>query len=299
AFREGVNNLALKYDVLFIDHYEMYQYVPLDYQGKTVLHQHNCEYLLWERFGKLDPNPLKKAVLYNQAWHIRRYEKKITRKVDTILAAPNDKEELIKIGAPSGKFFETYHLGDTEWLDAPALEFDKAENALFFVGTLTWEANVDGLLWMLENVWPELLKRQPGLQFYIVGKNPDARLIDMVAGLRDVHLEGFKDDLDEYYRRAKIFVAPLRFGSGTKVKVMNALYRGIPAITTKIGIEGIMAEHRKHIWLAETPEEWVDGVVTLLNDKTVWQTLSNNSRQLSAEKYTWDAVMENVRKAIG
>jgi polysaccharide biosynthesis protein PslH len=298
-FRAQIAGIAGDYDVLFIDHYEMYQYVPKNYTGRVVLHQHNCEYLLWERFGELEQNAIKKFALFNQAWHIRKYEKKICKSANAILAAPNDKEELVKIGAPSGKFYNTYHLGDTEWLQAEALSFEKTEQALFFVGTLTWEANVDGLIWMLKEVWPLAKMQLPDLQFYIVGKHPDTRLVDLVSHMNGVHLEGFREDLEPYYQRCRVFVAPLRFGSGIKVKVMNALYRGIPTITTSIGAEGLQVVRTEHIWIAETPQQWVDGITTLMEDKGVWERISSNSRQLAATHYTWGSVMEKVREAVG
>jgi len=298
AFRKMLDHKIPDYDVLFIDHYEMFQYVPAGYKGRVVLHQHNCEYLIWERFGELETAALKRFALFNQAGHIRRQELKICRQADAILAAPNDKQELIKIGAPEGKFFDTFHLGDTTWLQFPELRFEKEELSLFFVGTLTWEANIDGLIWLLNNVWPSLKRKYKDLKFYIVGKNPDERLAEAVSLQKGVLLEGFQENLEPYFLASKIFVAPLRFGSGIKVKVINAMYRGIPIITTPIGAEGIQVKHGEHILLAETSQEWVDGISALLENREIWEKIRTESRALAAAQYTWESVLQNTRRAI-
>lgn len=299
AFKHHIDSIASRFDTIFIDHYEMYQYVPADFKGAIILHQHNCEYLMWDRFAEVERNLLKKLALRNQAWRIKHYERTICNQSDAVLAAPNDIEELQKIGATDTKYYETYHLGDESLLEAPDLQFDTSEEAILFVGTLTWEANVDGLLWFLEEAWAELKARHPKLKFYIIGKNPDARIVQLVSSLsEDVILTGFVEDLEPYFQRSRVFVSPLRFGSGIKVKVMNALYRGVPTSTTSVGAEGIALKHREHIMIDDEIKGMVDSIDELLRDADLWGKLAGASRQLARRKYTWDAVMKIVRQAI-
>jgi glycosyltransferase involved in cell wall biosynthesis len=80
---------------------------------------------------------------------------------------------------------------------------------------------------------------------------------------------------------------------------MNAMYRGIPTITTSIGAEGLQVVRTEHIWIAETPQQWAEGIATLMEDKEAWERISINSRQLAATHYTWGSVMEKVREAVG
>ena len=299
AFKKHIDTISSGFDTIFIDHYEMYQYVPEGYRGSVILHQHNCEYLMWDRFAQVERNPLRKLALRNQAWRIKQYERRICNKSHAVLAAPNDIEELQKIGATGTKYYETYHLGDESLLASPDLRFDDSEEAILFVGTLTWEANVDGLLWFLEEAWNALKQRHPALKFYIVGKNPDPRIIQVVKTLAsDIELTGFVEDLEPYFRKSRVFVSPLRFGSGIKVKVMNALYRGIPTSTTSVGSEGIALKHREHIMINDDMKGMIDSIDELLKDRQVWQKLAAASRQLARDKYTWDAVMQIVRQSI-
>lgn len=299
TFGRQVSRMAADADVIFVDHYEMYQYVPWNFRGRVILHQHNCEYLMWERFAAVEKNPLKKLALKNQSWWIRNYERKICNQSDRVLAAPNDIEELKKIGAESTVYLETYHLGDEHLLAAPELKYDESEEALLFVGTLTWEANVDGLLWFMREAWPVLSSARPALKFYIVGKNPDPRIKELAAQSgSNIILTGFIDDLEPYFRKCRVFVSPLRFGSGIKVKVMNAMYRGIPTATTSVGAEGLDVVNGRHLMINDDIQSMTDSIVKLLSDRELWKTLSRESRALAMRKYTWDAVMDIVRESI-
>jgi polysaccharide biosynthesis protein PslH len=298
TFKNRIASLVDEADVIFVDHYEMFQYVPDDYKGKVILHQHNCEYLLWERFASLEENFFKKIALYNQAYWIRRYERKICERSHSILAAPNDIDELIRIGANPDKFFQTYHLGEESLLHEPTLKWEDHELAVLFVGTLTWEANVDGVLWFLQDAWPQIHSRYPKANFYIVGKKPDERIVDAAASSQNVHLTGFVENLEPLFKKCRVFVSPLRFGSGIKVKVMNALYRGIPTVTTPVGAEGLAVVHREHMMIQNKGHKIADSVCELLENKALWELLSENSRALANSIYTWEAVLAEVKRAI-
>jgi len=298
TFRKAIQKLIRNSDAIFVDHYEMFQYVPENYKGKVILHQHNCEYLIWDRFAELETNPLKRTALKNQAFWIRNYEKKICHRSDTILAAPNDIEELVKIGADLSKFYETFHLGEAELLQLENLKWEDHEPAIMFVGTLTWEANIDGVLYFLEESWPIVHEKFPELKFYIIGKNPDQRIIQAASKKKNVVLTGFVEDLDFYFKKSRVFISPLRFGSGIKVKVMNALYRGIPTVTTTIGAEGLAVVNEEHMLISNQPEQIAKDVIRLLEDKALWQKLSGNSRELAKKLYTWESVLEKVQEAI-
>lgn len=298
TFKTNIRKLINASDAIFIDHYEMFQYVPKNYTGKIILHQHNCEYLIWHRYSILEKNLFKKIALKNQSFWIKRYEEKISHRSHTILAAPNDVEEFIKIGIPKDKFYETYHLGDEELLELDPLQWNDLEDAILFVGTLTWEANIDSVVYFIKEIWPILLQHNKNLKFYIVGKHPDMRIIQLSEEYDNIIITGFVQNLDDYYKRCKVFISPLRFGSGIKVKVMNALYRGIPTVSTSIGAEGLAVQHEHSMMISDDTKQLAHDILRLINEKDLWNTISVNSRALAKEIYTWDAVFEKVILAI-
>lgn len=298
VFQEKINSIIQQYDVVFCDHYVMFQYIPKEYKGKIVLHQHNCEYLIWKRYATFEKNKLKKVALLNQAWRIKVYEQEICKRANTILAAPNDIEELVKIGAVKTKFYETYHLGDDELLTLPNLKFDTSKNALLYIGTLSWEANIDGLIWFYNEIWQIVKQQNPTIKLYIVGKNPDERLQAIAAKDKQIILTGFIKDVEPYFQKCNVFITPLRFGSGIKVKVINALYRGIPCVTTSIGTEGLKTKDGIDIFSKDGKIDFANAIQTLLTDEIKWNQFSINARETANKYYTWKAVLENIICAI-
>jgi glycosyltransferase involved in cell wall biosynthesis len=289
--KKEIAQIANNYDIILLDHYESAQYVPSDYQGKVILHTHNATYLMWERYAKSDANIAFRAATYLEAIRVKRYELMAAENADLVFASPNDIDSLAKIGVDRQKCRVTYHLGDDNQLDLPSLEFDKTEKALLYIGTLSWEANVDGLLWFFESIWPKVKQQHPDLHFYVVGGNADPRLLEAAKNLDDVEFTGFVDELEPYFQKARLFMAPLRFGSGIKVKVLNAMSRGMPTITTSVGSEGLIAEHMKHLSITDDADDMVSAIDRLLTDKEKWQELERESRKLVAENYTWNKVL--------
>lgn len=284
------------YDIIFVDHVDMFQYIPKAYFSKTILHQHNAEFVMWERVAKLSNFGFKKLALLLQAKLLKRLEVKYCNAAKLILASPNDELELQKAGVMHQHFFETYHLGDDKLLEEKPLEFNPSSKNLLYVGTLTWEANIDGLLWFLENVWSSITAKDNAITLTIVGKNPDVRLLKYKN--QNVIFKGFVEDLEPEFQNAKLFIVPLRFGSGIKVKVVSAMYRGLPCITTSIGAEGLQVENGKHLLIAEDKEAFSQAIFKLINDATTWQTLSVESRKLAQEKYSWQAVFHAIDQSI-
>ena len=286
------------HELLFVDHYLMYQYVPKDFAGRVVVHQHNAEFVMWQRMAEQTANWLKRWVIEYEAVRIFAYEKHMCEAVDAVLAAPNDAKALMDAGATGVNFVDTYHLGDEGALHMPALDFEQTQMRLLYVGTLSWQANLDGLLWFLKQVWPLLLTVFPSLGFSIVGAYDDKIKKQLKDLAPSIELLGFVDDLEPLYRTHRVYVAPLLFGSGIKVKVVNGLYRGIPTVTTDVGAEGLAVIDGEHILIANVAAVFAAHIRSLLTDEQLWLQLSRSSRQLMASRYTWQQVFALVDEAL-
>lgn len=287
GLRDRVRRIAAGFDVIFLDHYEVYPYLPADYRGMVVYHAHNAYFKIWERYASLPGNPAMRAAAFVEARRVRRYEARVAGRADLVFAAPNDARELIAAGVDARRIADTYHLGDDAHLALPDLRFDDTIRKLMYVGFLGWEPNVQGLLWFIEQVWPQLVLRHPDLRFDIVGKNPDQRLRDAVAAHPAITLTGYVADLDSVYRDSRVSVAPLLFGSGMKVKVLDAMARGIPTVTTSVGAEGIDIENGRELLVADDPLRMADAIDALLENRDMWERLQASSRQLIRDRYTW------------
>ena len=290
--------VAGEHDVVFLDHYEVFPYLPQKYAGLTVYHAHNAYFKMWERYAQLPGNPAMRLAAYFEAKRVRDYEGSVARLTELTFAAPNDALELKLLGVADDKIHHTFHLGDDEQLELPDLRHADTVKKLMYVGFLGWEPNAQGLLWFIEQVWPQLVQRHPDLRFDIVGKNPDQRLQAAAASWEGISLQGFVPDLQDIYRDSRVSVAPLLFGSGMKVKVLDAMARGMPIVTTSVGAEGIDMESGKHLLVADTPDDMANEVDRLLTDSDLWQRLQVNSRALIRERYTWRQLFTQMHRVL-
>jgi glycosyltransferase involved in cell wall biosynthesis len=296
--KSEVAAVADQYDMILVDHYESAQYVPDDYRGKVIFHAHNATFLMWERYAGSDASWPYRLVTWAEGKRVKSSEKKICERADRVFASPNDIDTLVSIGVDRTKFRETYHLGDDSQLALPSLRFEDSRPVLLYVGTLNWEANVDGLLWFFNEVLPLVLAKHPDIVVKIVGGKPDQRLLDGARHLPQVVFAGFVKDLEPLFNEARVSLAPLRFGSGIKVKVLNSMCRGLPIVTTSIGAEGIDARHMQELAITDTPTEMAQAIDTLLTDRTAWQVLEQGSRNKVREKYTWEKVLGSMKNEL-
>jgi glycosyltransferase involved in cell wall biosynthesis len=302
--KQQVATICQGQDFIFIDHFEAFQFVPAEVLANTkrqqtiIYHAHNAYHQIWQRYASSTANLAYKIVCNIEAQRIIEYERHIIASVDCCFAAPNDIECLVNLGCSKDKLFQTLHLGDESALKQPALRCDQTTEKLSYVGYLGWEPNIVGLEWFLKEVWPVLKQQHPKLSLDIAGKNTDQRIDNIVQVSKDVTLLGYVENLETIYSECRVSIAPLLFGSGIKVKVISALARGLPLVTTSIGAEGLEVKHQDQLMIADSSGAMVASITQLLEDDILWQRIATNSRQVVIEKYTWaqmfNAMIENI-----
>jgi len=293
-FSNALQGIIKDYDLILVDHYEMFQYVPSSFEGKVVMHTHNAEFMLWKRMSELTSNPLKKIALKLEEWRVKQYERKIFKNSHLVFSTPSDIALYKKEGFNTSRFRTTFHLGNTSLLDLPDLKWNQTKPTFLFMGTLSWEPNIDGILWFIEKVWPEVLKRHPDCTLSILGHQADPRLAKAAELTKNISFPGFVNNLENYLKHTRVFIVPLRFGSGMKVKVLDGLYRGTPMVTTSIGAEGIDVKDKQHLLIEDDVHGFALACVKLLESKELWEKLSTNSRKVASEKYHWEPLFEKM-----
>lgn len=298
SFNKLCDEKAINYDLVFVDHFLMHQYVPKNWEKKIILHQHNAEFLMWKRFAETQSSFLKKMLIRFESLRIKKYEKFIIENSSSVLASPNDIEILSQLTNKKDNFVETLHLGEEYLLSEADTEFEKTKKNILYIGTLSWEANKEGLVWFLRNVWPKVLEKHPDVMFDIIGKENDDNFFQEWKSDKRIRWHGFVEDLKPFYNDSRVFVAPLNFGSGIKVKVINALYRGIPTVTTSIGVEGLILKNNQDILVSNDSEEQFEQVSSLLTNKILWEKISKQSRLTARKLYSWESVLEKINKVV-
>lgn len=168
-----------------------------------------------------------------------------------------------------------------------------------FLGLLSLPHNEDGLRSFLTNVWPSVLAARPDARLRVVGRNPRQGLLDLIARFADsVILEGYVPDLTELLGRAAALVNPLRFGSGVKLKIIEALGAGLPVISTAIGADGVADGPEQGVLVVEDSARWTE-LLTSATDPRLNARLSEAAREHFLRSYSREAVFARYDAVFG
>ncbi len=160
---------------------------------------------------------------------------------------------------------------------------------LVFIGKMDYRPNVDAVLWFVDEVWPGIVAERPSTTFVIVGQKTHPRL-ERLRDVPGVTLTGWVESVTPYLLGASVFIAPFRIGSGTRLKLIEAMAAGKAIVSTPIGAEGFAVENGRELVLAETAEEMGTAVLHLLNHPEERERLGQNARQF-AQQYDWRQVI--------
>src|SRR5918996_4685007 len=287
--RETVESLIDKdhIDVVVCDFLFAAANVPLGGNVPVVLFEHNVEYLIWKRLSALERNPIKK-VLFEIEWRkARDKEAEFCSRADLTIAVSEEDRARLSQMAPGAKTGAIPTGVDTSYF-APA---GRAEipGRLVFSGSMDWHPNEDAVIYFGESILPKIRERVPHASFAIVGRNPTQKLRDAAERLRMI-VTGTVDDVRPYLDEASVYVVPLRAGSGTRMKIFEALGMAKPVVSTTVGAEGLALTDQKEFIAADNPDDFAAAVVHLLHNEARRTELGRAGRALVVERYSWNQV---------
>ncbi len=189
---------------------------------------------------------------------------------------------------------------------------------------MSWRPNEDAALYFVRDIYP-LIKKitssperdaainqspPPGgegqgggsprssLKLYLVGKDPTPAVEDLRRSDRSIEITGYVKDIKQYIEAADVFIVPLRIGSGTRLKILEAMALGRPVVSTSIGCEGLDVTPGENIFIADTPEDFSRRVLDLLQDRDLAQRIGRAGKKLVEEKYNWDTIEQALADLI-
>ena len=286
-----------KYDAVFVDSWLMAQYVPNGLRGRTLLHQHNAEHVMWRRHADLERSPLRRVAVRLEAGRVRRYESRIVRRFDVVFAVSEpDRDALLAIGArPPVPLLP--NVPAEGLLERPALE-PVQEPVLLTIATLSWPPNAEGLLRFLRDGFPRLRREVPEARLIVGGTGAPAPLLSLAAATPGVELVGEVREDEPLYARARVFVDAGLGGAGTRVKLLNAFARGLPAAGTANAIEGLEAIPGEHVVILDPGGAAPTPLAQLLTDDGTWRRLSERSRELIRVRYRPEVAFATLDEAL-
>lgn len=163
---------------------------------------------------------------------------------------------------------------------------------LLFVGQMNRPLNIQAVLYFFENIFSLIKYEIPSVRLYIVGNKPPEVIKNLSRHDRALIVTGFVDQIQTYYEKATVFVAPILVGGGIIVKILDALTFGVPVVTTTYGNEGIRAKPGKEILIADTPKDFASCVIQLLNNPELRKKIAFNGKRFVKENFNWGHIID-------
>ena len=260
----------------------------------TILFQHNVESSLWDRQARHAPNLVLRAVYGLEALKMRRYERETVETFRHIVAvSDHDRNSMMAMGDAGRITVVPTGVDGRRFREAASAE--PTDPVVLFLGSMDWEPNIDGVEWMVREIWPRVRAAVPNAAFRIVGRTPDARITRLAGD--SVEVTGSVPSVEPWLAGATAFVVPLRIGGGTRLKIFEAMSAGRAIVSTTIGAEGLPVEHDRNILLADDAPTFADAVIRVLTDADLRRRLGSSALSLAAE-HDWSSVVGVLERAI-
>jgi glycosyltransferase involved in cell wall biosynthesis len=288
------------FDVLLCDFLLTAGVVPWDVNTPTVIFTHNVEQLIWRRHFEVQQNPFWKLIAWREYRTIGRAERHFTRLADHVLTVSDEDRKSFLQFLPENRVTTVPTGVDLDFF-RPQTETSRPSPALVFTGSMDWSANEDAILYFSSQILPLIQKRIPEVTFWVVGRKPTRKVVALKQSQPRIHITGAVDDIRPYVHDASAYVVPLRIGSGTRIKIFEAMAMGMPVVSTSIGAEGLPVSHGANILLADSPSEFADNAVALLTQSDLRDRIGDAARSLVERGYGWPTVtnvVENVLQRV-
>jgi glycosyltransferase involved in cell wall biosynthesis len=260
-------------------------YLEAGLRGRCVLDTQNAEALRLAAMAATKSSA-RAAAAALQLGPVRRHERTQVESVARVLA----------VSAAEQRYFESLAPGRVDLVpngvDCAALrrrDDQPAEPVILFLGSLDYGANVDALRVLVEEVVPRL--GTTGASLLVVGSNPRPAVRRLLArSSRPAELVANAPSVEEQFLRARVLAVPLRFGGGTRLKILEALARGVPVVSTPVGCEGLDVEPGAELLVAPDPARFAAALDRVLADGELAGRLAAAGRRLVERAYDWRAI---------
>ncbi len=169
---------------------------------------------------------------------------------------------------------------------------------ILFCGTLDYAPNKKGLLWFCEKVFPLVQEKVPDMRLTIIGKLNNNDPYATIRNRPGIDFIGPVEDVSKYYNESSVAIVPLLQGSGTRLKIMEAMSFGNPVVSTGVGAEGLNLTNGNNILIADSPEDFVDKIIQLTENKNLYQEIRQNANDLVRKEYDWAVIGAKMNGAI-
>jgi glycosyltransferase involved in cell wall biosynthesis len=293
AMRKLVGEQLAKtaFDVILCDDCYVAGNIPEGNRVPVVLNKHDITCRIVRQFASAERNPLKKLYAMLEAKKIERLEAAACNMAEAVAVCSSCDGDVLREISPVRQFVVP-NVVDVEKY-APAGGGDG--RTVLFVGAMDWLPNQDGADFLVFDVLPRLRQLVPNVRVVLAGRNPSPAFISRFASFPDVSFTGTVAELRPIIARSAVCVVPLRIGSGTRLKILEAAAMAKPVVSTTLGAEGLDLRHGQEILLEDKPRAFAEAVALLLTDHARASAMGAAARLAVEQQYSIPALRRQLR----
>jgi glycosyltransferase involved in cell wall biosynthesis len=221
---------------------------------------------------------------------VAKYERKaVMRAVASFVVSALDQKEIGISGIqvlPLGVDSEIYSKGS-----------QSADPIVVLTGNMAYRPNIEAALWMARKCWTVVRSRVKDAKFVIAGSRPSSALLSLVSD-QSIHVTGRVESMSNLLQTAQVAVAPMQSGSGMQFKILEAMACGIPVVTTTLGLGDIKATAGKDLFVADTPDDFVEAILSLLDSVSLRERIGSSGYSFVRTYHTWDAINSEFERIL-
>lgn len=270
-------------DVVHVESFYMLQNLPEARTVPVLLSEPAIEYRAWSLFAKVAKPWYTRPGVILEALKLRNVEPKVWAQADAVGAMSAHDATVIREAAPTAQVTLAPNAVDVDYFTPGDAQRDF--NTAVYMGDYKYFPNVDAVMYFAQQILPRIVAQRPDFRLVLLGKEPTPEI--QALGGEHITVTGLVDDTRPYLQSSGMFVCPLRTGSGTRFKLLEALASGCPVISTNIGAEGLEAVDGTHMLLRDESQTFADAVIALMDDPARAQRIGQTGRAWVVENYAW------------
>lgn len=281
-----------QFDAVFVYSSTMAQYVPRALWSRAIVDLVDVDSEKWRDYARI-ARPPKSWIFDLEMRRLKRYEYAIVRRFALTILTTQREASLLDELDEFTRYARLRVVTNGVDLDYYRPEEEGVASSsprLVFVGAMDYYANIDGVTWFVEQVFPLIRRVEPRAEFFIVGSNP-TREVERLARRQGVSVTGLVYDVRPFMRSATACVVPLRIARGVQNKVLEAMAAGKAIVATPQAAAGLRVSDGKELLLAQTAEDFADAALRLIRQESLRRELSWRAQQFVAAEHDWEPLV--------
>lgn len=247
--------------------------------ARVVLHAPNVENNIWFSAARLCKRPLKRWYLKHLALSLGAYEREMCKQFDGLVCVTKSDAEYFRQQGCKHILVKPFGID----VCALASQEEVRPYTLYHLGSMDWQANEDSINWFLKDVWPKIHIAMPQVTLFLAGRKMPQDLLQ--THIDGVTIRGEVPDANIFIADKQMNIVPLLYGSGIRVKIIEAMSEGKTVISTTVGAEGIDYTADENLLIADTADDFVRQVCRCVENQSFCKNVGANARHLVEEHY--------------